>query len=151
MNRFDSKHIVTPVCKMLLAIKGHSSDFTWFFPLALIWRFNMVVVKVVCQDTLILTLNELRKLKTLVCIFQCVLQQKFQLDLWDLEGRSNQWIRKKTVDLEKNLVMNHRKINIKTVNLHLCLNAGLLTTYVTYSVFCCPPPPGKSPGPQWYS
>ena len=50
----------------------------------------MVVVKVMCQDTLILTLNELGKPKTFVCIFQCVLQQKFQLDLWDLEGRSNQ-------------------------------------------------------------
>lgn len=40
--------------------------------------------------------------------------------------------------------MNHRKINIKTVNLHLCLNAGLLTTYVTYSVIC-PPPARKKP------
>lgn len=49
-----------------------------------------MVVTVVCQDTLILTVNELGKLNTLVYIFQCVLQHKFQLDLWDFEVRSNQ-------------------------------------------------------------
>lgn len=40
--------------------------------------------------------------------------------------------------------MNYRKINIKTVNLYLCLNPGLLTTYVTYSVVCHPRPQEKA-------